>query len=128
MKQHLLGKQLREIKYEDRLTLLSLVLGLNRQYLIDEYNKGLKKNEDGMLMEYGYKVNVGEMIEIIQSHTGQFPMPTIESGKYLVDIAWITQAGVSDKSSSGYQDEYCDALYEVVKDLFKKGYIDPIYI
>ncbi len=126
MKQHLLGKQLKELEYEDRLTLLSLVVGQNRQYLTDEYKKGLR-NEDGMLMEYAFKVNVGEMIEIIQSYTGEFPMPTIQDGNYSISIDWITKAGVNDNASAVGKDEYCDALYEIIKDLFKKHYIDPIY-
>ncbi|SHK49103.1 hypothetical protein SAMN02745163_03904 [Clostridium cavendishii DSM 21758] len=125
MKQHLLGKQLKEVRFEERITLLSLVLGLNREYLIEEYNQGLKR-EDAMLMEYGYKINVGEMIGIIQAHTGVFPMPIIENGMYSINLEWTTKEGVNDKAVSQKYDEYCDALYEIVKDLFKKGYIAPI--
>ena len=119
MKQHLSGNQLKELSYEDRISLLSLVLGLNREYMEKEYAKGIK-NEDSMLLGYGYKVNVGELMEIIQNYGGTFPVPTINKNKYSLNITWKNENGETITSSVEGKDEYIDALYEVVKDLFSK--------
>lgn len=119
MKQHLNGNQLKELNFEDRISLLSLVLGLNKEYMEDEYTKGVK-NEESMLLGYGYKVNVGELMEIIQNYGGTFPVPTINKNKYSLNITWKNENGETITSSVEGKDEYIDALYEVVKDLFSK--------
>jgi hypothetical protein len=113
MKQHLTGNQLREIDFQDRITLLSLSTGLTRDYVKDEYKKGMK-DEEGMLMEYGFGLKVGELIEIILDFTGEFPVPEISGGKYRVKIAL---------ADSDFHPTYCDALFEVVKALLKNRHI-----
>lgn len=113
MKQHVNGAQLKEIDFEERVTLLSLATGLTKEYVKDEYNKGLK-NEDSMLLKYGYDLKIGELIEIIEDFTGEFPAPEAASGKYRVKIS---------AADSQLQSTYCDALYEVVKVLLKKKII-----
>lgn len=114
MKQHVFGAQLKEIDFQDRVTLLSLATGLTKEYVADEYKKGMK-DEDSMLLKYGYDLKVGELIEIIQDFSREFPIPEIEHQKYRVKIS------VAD---SGFQPSYCDALYEVVKVLLKNGIIE----
>lgn len=123
MKQHLLGNQLREIDYEDRITLIALAIGLTKDYVREEYRKGIK-NEDGMLMEYGFALKVGELMEIIQDFTGEFPIPEISGGKYRVKISWIDLNNNKADADSDYQMNYCDALYEIVKVLLKGKYIN----
>jgi hypothetical protein len=113
MKQHVFGNQLKEIDFEDRIALLSLATGLTREYVKDEYKKGLR-DEDAMLLKYGYDLKVGDLIEIIQDFTGEFPIPEIIGGKYRVKIS---------KADSDFQPTYCDALYEVVKVLLKNKHI-----
>ena len=81
LKQHLAADNLKELSYEDRITLLSMVLGLNKDYMKEEYDIGLK-DEEIMLIEYGSKVNIGELMEIVQSYTGQFPIPTMRKGVF----------------------------------------------
>jgi hypothetical protein len=122
MKQHLSGNQLKELNYEDRISLLSLVVGLNIDYLEEEYARGMK-NEDAMLLEYGYRVNIGELMEIIQNYTGKFPVPTVFRDKYSLDITCKNENEETFTSSAADKSEYIDALYEVVKDLFAKKQI-----
>jgi hypothetical protein len=114
MKQHLLANQLKEVDFEDRITLLSLATGLTRDYVREEYKKGMR-DEEGMLMEHGFALKIGELIEIIQDFTGEFPIPEIEAGKYRVKISL---------ADSDFQPTYCDALYEVVKILLKNKHIN----
>jgi hypothetical protein len=125
MKQHLEGKQLQEINYEDRITLLSLVTGLTREYLKEEYQKGLK-DESGMLASYGYYVKVGELIELIEEFVCQFPIPEIKNGQYRVSILGEDLRARKIEADSDFQPTYCDALYEVVKYLLKEKYISTI--
>jgi hypothetical protein len=122
MKQHLSGNQLKELSYENRISLLSLVVGLNKEYLQEEYSRGMK-NEDAMLLEYGYRVNLGELMEIIQNYTGKFPVPTVDTDKYSLNITWKNEDEKIFTSSVEGKSEYIDALYEVVKDLFAKNQI-----
>lgn len=122
MKQHLFGNQLLEIDFEDRMTLLSLVTGLTREYVKDEYKKGMK-DEEGMLLSYGYSVKVGELIEIIEDYTGQFPVPEIKNNKYRVKISGENPSGRKIDVDSDFQPTYCDALYEVVKYLLKEKFV-----
>ncbi|ERI90059.1 hypothetical protein HMPREF1982_04326 [Clostridiales bacterium oral taxon 876 str. F0540] len=122
MKQHLLASQLKEVDLEDRITLLSLATGLTKEYVRDEYRKGMK-NEEGMLIEYGFALKIGELMEIIQDFTGQFPIPEIASGRYRVKIAWKDLNGRDAEADSEFQANYCDALYEVVKQLLKGKHI-----
>ncbi|MBK1810063.1 hypothetical protein JHL18_05315 [Clostridium sp. YIM B02505] len=123
MKQHLLGRQLKEINYDDRIRLLSLVTGLTREYLRDEYKRD-SKHEDELLLKYGYDVKVGELIEIIQDYTRQFPAPKINNQQYEVVINLKDNNGEVIEVESGLQETYCDALYEVVKFLLNNNYID----
>jgi hypothetical protein len=118
MKQHLLGEQLKEVSFGDLITLLSLVLGLQKEYLEEEYEKG-KKEEAGMLRAYGYQVNVGELLELVQVYTGQFPIPTIDAETYVVKVNYKNQDGSQVVAESDFQPSYCDALYEIVKKLLK---------
>lgn len=113
MKQHVNGAQLKEIDFEERITLLSLATGLTKDYVREEYKKGIK-DEDSMLLKYGYDLKVGELIEIIEGFTSEFPIPEIVNGKYKVKIT---------EADSEPQLTYCDALYEVVKVLLKKKII-----
>ncbi|MFL0267562.1 hypothetical protein [Candidatus Clostridium radicumherbarum] len=113
MKQHVNGAQLKEIDLDERISLLSLVTGLAKDYVSDEYRKGMK-DEDSMLLKYGYDIKVGDLIEMIEDFTGEFPTPEIVSGKYKVKIS---------AADSEFQVSYCDALYEVVKILLKKKII-----
>jgi len=113
MKQHVNGVQLKEIELEERITLLSLATGLTKDYVKDEYKKGMK-DEDSMLLKYGYDLKVGELIEIIEDFTGEFPLPEVANGKYKVKIL---------ETDSEFQQTYCDALYEIVKVLLKKKII-----
>lgn len=122
MKQHLSGNQLKELNFEDRISLLSLVLGLNREYMEKEYNKGLK-NEDSMLLEYGYKVNIGELMEIVQNYAGTFPLPNVNKGEFSLSVTWKNEKGETFTSSVENKDEFIDTLYDVVKDLFSKKQI-----
>ncbi|GFP74774.1 hypothetical protein [Clostridium fungisolvens] len=123
MKQHLIGKQLKEIGYDDRIKLLSLVTGLTREYLADEYKRD-DKHEDDLLLKYGYDVKVGELIEIIQDYTGQFPAPTLNNQQYEVVVSLKNNNGEVIEAKSGLQETYCDALYEIVKFLLNNNYID----
>jgi hypothetical protein len=113
MKQHINGAQLKEIDFEQRITLLSLATGLTKEYVRNEYSKGMK-DEDSMLLKYGYDLKVGELIEIIENFTSEFPVPEIVNGKYKVKIS---------AADSQPQLTYCDALYEVVKVLLNKKII-----
>jgi hypothetical protein len=113
VKQHISANQLKEVDFDDRITLLSLATGLTRDYVRDEYKKGVR-DEEGMLMEYGYALKIGELIEIIEDFTGEFPVPEITGGKYRVKISL---------ADSDFQSTYCDALYEVVKILLKNKHI-----
>jgi hypothetical protein len=113
MKQHLTADQLKEIEFEDRITLISLATGLTRDYVREEYKKGIR-NEEGMLMEYGFALKVGELMEIIEDFTSEFPVPEISGGKYRIKIS------IAD---SGFQATYCDSLYEIVKVLIKNKHI-----
>jgi hypothetical protein len=113
MKQHLLAKQLKELDFEDRIILISLATGLTREYVRDEYKKGMK-DEDGMLMEYGFELKVGDLIEIIENFTNEFPIPEISGGKYRVKTSL---------ADSDFQPTYCDSLFEVVKVLLKNKHI-----
>ncbi|MCM8709575.1 hypothetical protein M2651_00890 [Clostridium sp. SYSU_GA19001] len=122
MKQHLLGNQLLEINFEDRITLLSLVTGLTKEYIENEYKKGMK-DEEGMLLSYGYSVKVGELIEIVEDYTGQFPIPEIKNDKYRVKICSENMNRKTINFDSDFQSSYCDALYEVVKYLLKEKFI-----
>jgi hypothetical protein len=122
MKQHLLGEQLMEINYEERLVLLSLVTGLEKQYLKEEYEAG-KSNEEAMLRSYGYQVNIGELIAPIEDYTRQFPFPIVSNGKYAINISWTNSQNNLIELYSDYQPSYCDALYEIVKKLLKDKYI-----
>jgi hypothetical protein len=122
IKQHLLASQLKEVDFEDRIALLSLATGLTKEYVREEYRKGMK-NEDGMLIEYGFALKIGELMEIIQDFTGQFPVPEIVSGKYRVKIVWKDLNGKDAEADSDLQGSYCDALYEVVKQLLKGKHI-----
>jgi hypothetical protein len=114
MKQHINGAQLREIDLNERISLLSLVTGLTKEYVSDEYRKGMK-DEDSMLLKYGYDIKVGDLIEIIEDFTGEFPTPEVVGGKYKVKIS---------TADSEFKVSYCDALYDVVKVLLKKNIID----
>ncbi|WP_160679456.1 hypothetical protein [Clostridium sp. C8-1-8] len=125
MKQHLLGRQLKEIEYEDRITLLSLVTGLTREYLMDEYTKDCK-NEEELLLKYGYDVKVGELIEIIQDYTGTFPAPSIKNKNYEVMVRVQDSKDSDIEIKSGVKETYCDALYEIVKFLLNNDYIELV--
>lgn len=116
MKQHVSGGQLIELNYEERITLISFVTGLEKEYAREEYEKG-RKNEEDMLRSYGYYINIGQMIEIILNCTGQFPNPIMLDNKYAVKISWENDKGETVELSSGDQFDYCDALYEIVKQL-----------
>ena len=122
MKQHLFAEQLKELSYEERIVLLSLVTGLTKDYLRDEYREGIK-DEDAVLRAYGFNVKVGEMIEIIESYTRQFPVPTIEHGKYAINLKWKNIREEEMEAHSDFKDSYCDALFEIVKQLLKARYI-----
>lgn len=113
MKQHVNGAQLKEIDLDERISLLSLATGLTKDYVRDEYRKGMK-DEDNMLLKYGYDLKVGDLIEIIENFTGEFPTTEVANGKYRVKIS---------SADSEFQLTYCDALYEVVKILLKKKII-----
>lgn len=123
MRQHLNAQQLKELDYENRITLIALVIGVNKEYMKNEYSKGLK-NEDAMLLEYGYKVNVGELMEIVQSYTGQFPIPTINNEMFELNLIRVDRNGEKENMCSGQNSEYIDALYEIVKMILAKGYIE----
>ncbi|QAA34322.1 hypothetical protein [Clostridium manihotivorum] len=123
MKQHLLGRQLKDIEYEHRITLLSLVTGLTREYLMDEYPRDCK-NEEESLLKYGYDVKVGELIEIIQDYTGRFPAPSIKNNNYEVTVKLEDSNDSEIEIKSGVKETYCDALYEIVKFLLKNDYIE----
>ena len=123
MKQHLLGKQLKEISYDNRIKLLSLVTGLTREYLGDEYKRDTK-HEDELLLKYGYDVKVGELIEIILDYTGQFPTPNLNNQQYEVIVNLKNNNGEVIEAKSELQENYCDALYDVVKFLLNNYYID----
>jgi hypothetical protein len=123
MKQHLLAEQLKELPYKERVTLLSLVTGLTKEYLKSEYEYGTK-NEDGMLAAYGYTVMVGELIELIENYTRRFPIPTINESKYNVAVTFKNHENNIVELSSGYKTSYCDALYEIVKKLLSEKYIE----
>jgi hypothetical protein len=122
MKQHLNGKQLKELEYEDRITLLSLATGLTKAYMDDEYRHGLS-HEDDMLLKYGYDVKIGELIEIVEDYTGQFPVPTVEKGQYRVKLSGKSLLGINIEVDSDFQSTYCDALFEIIKVLLKNKYI-----
>ena len=123
MKQHLLGEQLREINYEERIILLSLVTGLNKEYMRAEYAKGIK-DEENMLRAYGFDVKIGEMIELIYNYTRQFPNTIIAEGEFSINISIDDEAGNSTEFHTNPQPTYCDALYKVVKELLNKNYIE----
>ncbi|GKU26709.1 hypothetical protein [Clostridium folliculivorans] len=123
MKQHLSGKQLKEISYDNRIKLLSLVTGLTREYLGDEYKRDTK-HEDELLLKYGYDVKVGELIEIIQDYTGQFPTPNLNNQQYEVVVSLKNNKGEVIEAKSELQESYCDALYDIVKFLLNNDYID----
>ena len=125
MKQHLFGSQLKEIEYNNRIVLISLVTGIKREYVEDEYNKGIKREED-MLRKYAYNVNIGELIEIIENNTGQFPVPIVNRGEYKIYIEWMNSNGDKFCIESDIYQSYCDALFEIVKKLFISNNISVI--
>lgn len=122
MKQHLSASQLKELEYGDRITLLSLATGLTKEYMDDEYKKGLKR-EDDMLFKYGYDVKIGEMIQMIEDFTGKFPSPIIEKGSYRIKILGTSLHGNNIEVDSDFKPTYCDALFEIVKSLLKNKHI-----
>lgn len=122
MKQHLSASQLKELEFEDRITLLSLATGLTREYMKDEYRQG-SKHEDDMLIKYGYDVKVGEMIEIIEDFTGVFPSPIVEKGKYEIKISGKSLKGDNIDIDSDFQATYVEALFEIIKTLLTNKYI-----
>lgn len=122
MKQHISASQLAELNYEERIILISFVTGLEKDYAKEEYEKG-KRNEEDMLRSYGYYINIGQMIEIILNYTGQFPTPIILNDKYAVKISWKNDKGENVEFSSESQLDYCDALYEIVKQLLNNKYV-----
>jgi hypothetical protein len=122
MKQHVSAEQLTELNYEERLTLIAFVTGLEKNYAKEEYKKG-KKDEEDMLRSYGYYINIGQLIEIIFDYTGQFPTPITLDNKYAVKISWKNDNGETVEFFSGDQVDYCDALYEIVKQLLNNKYV-----
>lgn len=125
MKQHLISSQLKELEYGDRITLLSLATGLTKEYMDEEYQKGIKR-EDDMLFKYGYDVKVGEMIQMIEDSTGQFPCPIIEKGSYRIKISGKSLQGSNIEADSDFKPTYCDALFEIIKTLLKNKYISTM--
>lgn len=123
MKQHLFGDQLKELNYEERIILLSHVTGLNRQYMSEEYSKGIK-DEEGMLRAFGFEVKIGELIELIYNYTRQFPSPVVSQGNFAVDISFEDGKGNAIEYKSGTHQAYIDALYEIVKKLLNEKYIE----
>lgn len=123
MKQHLLGEQLKEINYEERIILLSFVTGLNKEYMRAEYNKGIK-DEDNMLRVYAFDVKIGEMIELIYNYTRQFPNAIVAEGEFSIIVPIEDELGNITEFDTNPQPTYCDALYIVVKELLNKNYIE----
>lgn len=122
MKQHLYADQLKELSYNNRITLLSLTMGLDKNYLRQEYKENTK-DEEGQLRAYGFEVKVGDMIEVVEDYTGKFPSPEIAQGKYLINLELDSKEKETVKLSSGAQSEYCDALFEIIKKLLEKDII-----
>lgn len=122
MKQHLLAEQLQEISYEKRIILLSLVLGLEKGYLSEEYEKG-QKDELTLLRSYAYKVNVGELLELVEVYAGKFPVPTIKGDTYSINVTFKDNDGEEVVADSDFHTSYVDALYEIVKKLLNKNVI-----
>lgn len=122
MKQHLYAEQLKELSYNNRITLLSLAMGLDKSYLRQEYKEN-SKDEEGQLRAYGFEVKVGDMIEAIEDYTEKFPIPEIEQGKYLINLEFISKDEETIKLTSEYQPTYCDALFKIIKSLFDKNII-----
>ena len=123
MKQHLLGEQLKEIDYEQRIILLSFVTGLNKEYMKAEYAKGMK-DENTMLRAYGFDVKIGELIELIYNYTSQFPNVEISEGEFTIRISLEHEKGNITQFNTKPQPTYCDALYVVVKELLNNNYIE----
>jgi len=123
MKQHLLGEQLKEISYEQRIVLLSFVTGLNKEYMEAEYAKGIK-DEESMLRAYGFDVKIGELIELIYNYTRQFPNVAISEGEFSISVSLEDEKGNTVEFNTNPQPSYCDALYVVVKELLNKKYIE----
>ena len=122
MKQHLLGSQLMELPFEERIILLSIVTGLNITKMKEEYEKGIR-DEGGMLAAYGFQVDIGSLIEIVEDYTEQFPSPVIKHEKYAVKLS-VKDA--ENEFYSDFHDTYCDALFEIVKKLLAKKIIEII--
>lgn len=123
MKQHLFESQLRELNHGDLMTLLSHVTGLEKTYMEEEFDRAIKKDESGALRSFGFDVKIGELIELIYNYTREFPNPITENGMFKIKMNLTNEDEETYTFETEPMLEYCDALFEVLKHLFKENYI-----